>query len=248
MHLALRGCPRDSHGMQLVTLLRTAVPATVSALTSRHETPLYWAARRHWPAAIQLLLTAAPASVTVPTSSGELPLHVADAADNVLSTQLLLQAAPQTAYLPDGAGRVPLQHGLRAATSTAGWLNRAEAHAAVRVLMACGPLELPLRMVAPYCPEHCSFVIDLLTVRSEPLSAARWDLIPSPCPGLGRALPARLAVSPEQARQVVRRLPPADQLRLRSAALCMHRAQHVTGTALPGPIVSRILAMAMVDP
>lgn len=242
MHRALNGCPRDSRGMQLVTLLRTAVPATVSALTSRHETPLYVAASRHWPAAIQLLLAAAPRLVTVPTSSGELPLHAA--ADDVLSTQLLLEAAPQTAYVPDGAGRVPLKHGLRAATSTAGWLNREEAHAAVRMLMGCGPLEQPLRIVASYCPEHCSFVIDLLTVRSEPLSAAQWALIPSPCPGLGRALPARLAVSPEQARQVVRSLPPADQLRLHTAALSIHRAQHVTGIALPAPIVSRILALS----
>jgi hypothetical protein len=43
--------------------------------------------------------------------------------------------------------------------------------------------------------------------------------VPIPCPGIGRALPAVLFHSAEQARQLVQHLLPADAQRLRTAAL-----------------------------
>ena len=77
-----------------------------------------------------------------------------------------------------------------------------------------------------------------------------WKLLPAPgppCPGLGRALPAALACSDDQARQVVRRLPPAEAQRLRTFALCVARVQQqqhqpIWPFELPPDIVRRILS------
>jgi hypothetical protein len=43
-----------------------------------------------------------------------------------------------------------------------------------------------------------------------PLAADEWALVPTPCPGLGRALPAALAHSAIQASTLVQHLPAAD--------------------------------------
>ena len=85
-----------------------------------------------------------------------------------------------------------------------------------------------------------------------PLSPQKWGLIPLvPIPGLGRVLPAALAASPTVAREVVRRLPPADFDRLRTAALCMARMQRCTEQRreqcwpqyLPRGVVEHILSL-----
>ena len=69
-------------------------------------------------------------------------------------------------------------------------------------------------------------LLDGFIVSHLPLTAAQWALVPViRLPGLGRALPAALASSVDQARQVVRRLPPDDTQRLRTAALCLSRLQ-----------------------
>ena len=78
-----------------------------------------------------------------------------------------------------------------------------------------------------------------------PLSPADWLLIPSPCPGLAAALPAVLKRSTAEAALLLARLPEAERCRLRTGALCLHRAQTVAGLALPQPLVWRILAAAM---
>ena len=72
----------------------------------------------------------------------------------------------------------------------------------------------------------------------------------SPCPGLGRALPAAHACSAKQARQVVRRLPLDEAQRLRTFALCVARLQRLAAQQheplwpmeLPRDVVSRILS------
>lgn len=54
---------------------------------------------------------------------------------------------------------------------------------------------------------------------------AAMAVVPCPCPGLGRALPAVLARSEAEAAQLVARLPPGDGQRLRTSALSLHRRQ-----------------------
>jgi hypothetical protein len=75
-----------------------------------------------------------------------------------------------------------------------------------------------------------------------PLSEAEWALVPSPCRGLGRALPAALAQSSTQAGRLVQHLPPAHAERLRTAARCLARAQRHSQVLLPTPIVWRLLS------
>jgi hypothetical protein len=78
-----------------------------------------------------------------------------------------------------------------------------------------------------------------------PLSAAEWNRVPSPCPGLGRGLPAALQHSQEQARQLLRCLPAAEADRLRAAALALVRAQRRNRVSLPAPVLGRILSLAL---
>ena len=112
--------------------------------------------------------------------------------------------------------------------AAAGALLRAGPAAAVLATLAAnGDLALPL------------FTDFLLAPGGLPLSAADWALVPTPCPGIGRALPAALACSPDQAAQVVRRLPPADVASLRSGAVCLSRHH------LPHLLVRNILAHAV---
>ena len=66
-----------------------------------------------------------------------------------------------------------------------------------------------------------------------------WALAPAPCPGIGRALPAALACSPDQTAQMVQGLPRADRAHLRAGAVCLSRG------GLPGAVVSLILARAL---
>ena len=79
----------------------------------------------------------------------------------------------------------------------------------------------------------CSF---LLAPGRLPLTVADWALVPLPCPGIERALPAALACGPDQAAQVVQRLPPAVAARLRISALCL--GHH----GVPGAVAALILA------
>lgn len=60
-----------------------------------------------------------------------------------------------------------------------------------------------------------------------PLTPEDWELVPTPCPGIERCLPAALDTGFSQAAHVVRRLQPADASRLRCAALCLHRCHRI---------------------
>ena len=71
------------------------------------------------------------------------------------------------------------------------------------------------------------------------LTGAEWQLVPAACHGLG-VLPAALERSAAQAAQAV---PAADTLRLRSAALCVLRAQRATGVELPAEVAGRLMAL-----
>lgn len=69
--------------------------------------------------------------------------------------------------------------------------------------------------------------------------------VPYNLPGLGRALPAALAHSREQTRQLMRHLPRSDLFRLRIGALCLGRAQRRTEISLPPPIQQQMLCLSL---
>lgn len=79
-----------------------------------------------------------------------------------------------------------------------------------------------------------------------PLTPQQWQRLPTPCPGLGRALPAVLARSEAEAAVLVAHLPPADAARLRTAALSLHRLQRGLQLELPAHLVGRMLALLLV--
>ena len=81
-------------------------------------------------------------------------------------------------------------------------------------------------------------------VLARPLTAEQWQLVPSPCPGLGRTLPPVLERSAAEAALLVAHMPPAERQQLQAAALCLHRAQKRADTPLPSSIVGRILALS----
>ena len=94
----------------------------------------------------------------------------------------------------------------------------------ISLLLAAGPAVLVLQALLRYGEAAQPLFADFVELRL-PLSEAEWALVPAPCRSLGRALTAALAHSSAQASRLVQRLPPADVERLRTAALCLARAQ-----------------------
>jgi hypothetical protein len=78
-----------------------------------------------------------------------------------------------------------------------------------------------------------------------PMTAEQWAEVPTPCTGLGAALPAVLQRSADEAALLARHLPPSDHARLRTAALCLVRAQRRHDLPLPAPIIQRLLQAAV---
>ena len=159
---------------------------------------------------MRLLLQAAPAAAMVAPAVGWLPLHCAANRGHAAVVRLLVQAGPAAATATTLDGQTPLQLAL---------LN---GHmAAARALLGAGPASSVLTALAaagdPALPLFPDF---LLTDGRLPLAAPDWALVPSPCPGLGRVLPAVLDCSPDQAAHLLQRLPAAERARLRTAALC----------------------------
>jgi len=76
-----------------------------------------------------------------------------------------------------------------------------------------------------------------------PLTAAQWQQVPTPSPGLGSALPATLQRSEAEAALLVARLPAADAARLRAFALALHGTQQQLDSVLPAHISARILSL-----
>lgn len=72
---------------------------------------------------------------------------------------------------------------------------------------------------------------------------AQWRQVPTPCPGLGRALPFVLHRSEAEAALLVAHLPAADSACLRTFALALHRAQRRLAIHLPRELVGRVLCL-----
>lgn len=74
------------------------------------------------------------------------------------------------------------------------------------------------------------------------LTAEQWAHVPTPCAGLGAALPEVLQRSEPEAALLVAHLSAAERARLQAAALCLARAQRDLGIDLPAPLTQCVLA------
>lgn len=205
-------------------LLVAAAPQAASTLDSSERTPLFLAATAGDAAIADLLLAAAPAAA-VTLCDGSLPIHAAAAAGHVEAARRLAAAAPGAAASTDADGLTPLELALSGRhISTA------------RCLLDAGPAATALRTLAEAGEAALPLFADLVAARPA-LTAEEWALVPAPCPGLGRALPAVLERSPEQAAQLVAHLPADEVQALRAAGTLPRVAPPAQGS------VSRLLSM-----
>ncbi|KAI3434659.1 hypothetical protein D9Q98_002723 [Chlorella vulgaris] len=198
-------------------LLLDIGPKAATAAGGGVWVPLRLASLNGHTATCRLLLDWAPTAATTAGDHGQLPLHLAAMNGHTAVCQLLLDAALNTATAADDRRFLPLHYAAQ------------QGHTATCQL----PAALPL---------FADFVIARPSLTSE-----EWAAVPTPCPGLCKALPAVLARSTDQARQLVQHLPSADAQRLRTAALSLHRAQNALHLALPASVVCSILALSFTD-
>ena len=155
-------------------------------------------------------------------------MHCAAAEGHTDVVRALLEAAPHTAMVQaDNDGPTPLECALFAE----------QPHVkAARCLLTAGPADNVLAALwavayeaaAAADEERTSTVLSLVAdgvAAHTPLSDAEWAQVPTPCPGLGAALPIVLARSAAQAAHLVTHLPAEGARCLRTAALCLARAQ-----------------------
>ena len=227
--------------LELVRLLVVACPAAAAADNVYGYTPFHSAAIYGHVDAARLLLKAMPAAALVTSTGiwkGHLPLHAAARKGHATMVQLLLEAAPSSAAAEDEHGWTPL-----GVCCTGQWSSHR--YSTARLLIAA-PGQQPARLLKSLQrTETASRPLYADIASRYPLSPADWKLVPSPCPGLTAALPAVLARSAAEAMLLVQHLPEVERHRVRSAALCLHRAQAVAGLSLPQPLTWRILAAAM---
>ena len=221
----------------VVQLLLNAAPAAATAADVDGDLPLHLAAQEGHAAVVQLLLDAAPAAASVATEIGWLPLHDAAFCGHAMVVQLLLTAAPETVCIATANDSTALDCSLEGlGQGTAG------CEAAARCLAAAAPAHAALTALAAAGAPARPLIADCVAAHL-PSTDAEWQLVPAACPGLGRALPAALERSAAQAAQVVQHLPAADKQRLRTATLCLLRAQRATCVALPGEVARRVVAL-----
>lgn len=245
LHLAARTA-RWLKTSAAVEALLAAAPSTAQALNAQGQLPLHAAAGAAHHDTIQLLLTAFPAGAAARSRWGWCPLHYAaqeaglDGAE--AAVRLLLEAAPEVALAPGMQGLLPLELALGHSTIQA----TAARQAVARTLLLAGPATVVLRALRRAGRERgWPLLPDAIAARA-PLTAQEWDAVPFACPGLGRALSPALAAG--QGRQLVRRLPRSDLLRLRAFALCLWRVQARRLRAmLPAAIVQHMLCLCL-DP
>ena len=188
-------------------------------------------------------LLAAGADATATAADGCSALHTAAESDSMETGLALLEAAPHVALLRDGSGFRPfdlaMMHGC---------------YESARCLLEHGPLPLAGELLGrmesratQWWQEEPPVPASLFAplVARQPLAPAEWQRVPTPCPGLGAALPAVLARSEAEAALLVEHLPAADLERLRTAALCLRRAERVSGLELPAELLRPLLLAAV---
>lgn len=188
--------------------------------------------------AVQLLLLLHPTVASQPDGFGWFAAHSAAAGGSVPILRLLLGVAPDTIRAQEHAdGDTPFEKAL----------TRQHSEAA-RYLLQDGPGDGAHSSLL-WCWQHHrkpEFLLPLFVELAihHPLSAAQWEQLPAPCPGLSGALPAALQRSHAQARLLVQHLPPTELAVLHTALLCLARQQRTCGVALPPPLIERVLCMA----
>lgn len=192
---------------------------------------------------MQQLLAAGADPLAGMEKKGLTPLHVAAGFNNRREVvPLLLQAGPAAALVWDSASHAPLILAISV-----------RQYGAARYLMEHGLLPPASDVLDALADAEEVFsakawlrALCATFVSRQPLTSEEWGRLPTPCTGLGAALPAVLGRSAEEAGLLVRHLPPAEQQRLRTGALCLAHAQRLHDSLLPSPIVGRILAQSAV--
>ena len=171
------------------------------------------------------MLLAAPGAAALAAARGGTlagtPLHFAAEHGRLGAVRALLGVDPSAGAVRDAVGRLPLDLALWKAHREVAWelLLRGDLprHAAplLRSLGAWGRLAWPLYPL----------LVSRVALTPEQWAAA----VPGGLPGMGHALPAVLARSPAEARCLLRRLAPAQQVRVWVGALALARAQRQAG-------------------
>ena len=208
--------------------------------------PLLWAAARsgaggdaHQAVVTVLLAGGADPSAHAFTCSFT-AAHFAAATDSLHILRQLLAADPLLALRYDKYALTPLGQALHWAR-----LRGRPGLAVARCLLEEAPLQ-PAGEVLESLAEaaargHNVSSLYAPLVARQPLTAAEWALVPTPCANLAPALPAVLARSAAEAGLLVQHLPLADRERLRTAALCLARLQRRHDLSLPLPISQHLL-------
>ncbi|KAL4440721.1 hypothetical protein ABPG77_000430 [Micractinium sp. CCAP 211/92] len=243
LHLAARAT-RWSRSSAAVAALLAAAPATAQVASQFGRLPLHDAAWAAHPPTIRMLLAAFPAGAAARNQPGNYPLHIAAAEaardEAEAAVRLLLQSVPEAAEARGQDGLLPLELALGRSTIQDVGARRAVA----RALISATPTITTLRALCRAGPERGWPLLPDAIIARAPLTAEEWDLVPFACPGLGRALPAALAVG--QGRQLVHRLPRSDLIRLRTFALCLGRVQsRRLSFVLPPPLVQQMLCLSV---
>ncbi len=220
------------HLLQAALMMLQVRPGAAWLQNGSGELPLHTACQHGRIGLVAPLLAAAPAAATMHDARGWLPLHWAADKGHLGAVLQLLAAAPHTATAATrGAmpGVTPVQLAVNSGHPevVAALLGACPTADAISALGAAGEAALPVLVNA--------------IAAGPALTLRQWGLVPSPCPGLGRALPAALKHSHAQAAQVVSRLPEEDRQRLPAAALCLARLQRTLGLSLPKPAMERVL-------
>lgn len=166
----------------------------------------------------------------------------------------LLQASPLAALLTDHMNRTPVELALSMmALNPQAPFDKMHLTRAIiaRRLLTHAPLRTQdkerllarIASVASRLSAGSAAPLYAILASRLPFKAAEWALVPSPCPGIGAALPAVLHRSEAEAALLVARLPAAERRRMRTLALCIGAgARRGLLPPLPSVIAQRLLA------
>ncbi len=198
-------------------------------------TPLHFAAAAaDSRCAAALLAAGASPSAVAWDNDGAAPIHAAVALGRRAALRLMLAAQPQAALVADARGRTPLEMALQ----------RGHALCALALLRS-GALPSAGEALSLLCQHSAWGPLYAALAARHPLTAAEWALVPSPCHGLGSALPSVLQRCTWEAALLVRHLRRAARQRLRCFALCLSTEQRRrTIPTLPSSLAWRLLALS----
>ena len=179
----------------------------------------------------------------MPDDHGRLPVHKSLVfGPHVEAVRLLLAAAPDTVVTRDAAGSTPLDLGMQSYR-----------HEAAHTVIEAAPASAVLSSLIRHLPQHSGVHAGTFVRAHLPLTEQQWSQLAQvvgalpvdirPAAELAQALPAALAHSHAQARQLVRLLTDSERARLRTFALCLARLQRCLRIPLPGPLAGKLVVL-----